>query len=70
MFPESGYLVNNTRMEYFKFNHFTGEQYLHELLSNDIWSKSNTYFYISSAFDLQPYASYRDIRHLKRPHSA
>jgi len=70
MFPESGYLVNNTRMEYFKFNHFTGEQYLYELLMNDLWSKTDTYFYIPTAFDLEPYASYRNIRDLKRPHSA
>lgn len=70
MFPESGYLVNNTRMMYFKFDNFTGEHYLNELLQKDLWSKSDTYFYIPSAFDFLPYTSYRNIRDLKRPHSA
>lgn len=71
MFPEIGYIVNETQLQYFKYKHFTCEE---KILSAQIygWQIKDKYIYVETEKDIQDYKNtgYKNITDLKRPHSA
>ena len=71
MFPEFGYLVNATQMQYYKYKHFTGEIRIMEALKGT-WQVKDKYIYVETQGEIQVYQSqgYKNIIDLKRPHSA
>ena len=71
MFPESGYIVNTTQMQYFKFKHFMGDTMIKDALTYG-WQIQDKYIYVEFAIDMNYYkgCGYKNITDLKRPHSA
>jgi hypothetical protein len=71
MFPEFGYIVNATQMQYYKYKHFTGENKIIEALKMG-WQVKDKYVYMEKDLDIQDYKNmgYKNITDLKRPHSA
>jgi hypothetical protein len=71
MFPEFGYIVNTTQMQYFKFKHFMGINMIKDAL-NYGWQIQDKYIYVEFTIDMDHYkkTGYKNITDLKRPHSA
>ena len=71
MFPEFGYIVNATQMQYYKYKQYTGENKIIEALKMG-WQVKDKYVYLEKDLDIQDYKNmgYKNITDLKRPHSA
>jgi len=71
MFPEFGYIVNETQMQYYKYKHFTGEKIIIETLKMG-WQVKDKYMYLEKDIDIKDCKNkgYKNITDLKRPHSA